>query len=319
MSADIRDVVIIGGGPAGLTAGIYTSREGLDTLILEKGICGGLAATTDILENYPGFPEGVNGMELMENFKKQAQRFGADIQEYKEVKGVERDGHVVKVKTDGGEYRGHSLIVASGSIPKKLNIPGEEKFMGRGVSYCATCDGPLYKGKDVIVVGCGNSGLQEGEYLLKHTKSVTFVEFLPHITGEKILRDRLAKKENASFLLNHMLTSVDGGDTVESVTVRSRETNEDKTIPTSGVFIYAGFLPYTGFLKGLLELDDQGHIITSMNMEASVRGFWAVGDVRCKRFRQISIACGEATVAAMHVGSYLNELKKKGRTRGQNN
>ncbi len=317
MPAGIRDVVIIGGGPAGLTAGIYTSREGLDTLILEKGICGGLAATTDILENYPGFPEGVNGMELMESFKNQAQRFGADIQEFKEVKGVEREGYVLTVKVAGDQYRGYSVIVASGSIPKKLNIPGEEKFIGKGVSYCATCDGPLYKGKDVIVVGCGNSGLQEGEYLLKHTKSVTFVEFLPYITGEKILRDRLAKKENAEFLLNHMLTSIDGGDYVESVTVRSRETNEDKTIRTSGVFIYAGFLPYTGFLKDLLELDDHGFIITSVNMEASVRGFWAIGDVRCKRFRQISIACGEATVAAMHVGSYLDELKKKGSIPGR--
>jgi len=312
MKADIHDVIIIGGGPAGLTAAIYTSRDGLDTVLLEKAICGGLAATTDLLENYPGFPDGINGMELMDRFKTQAQKFGTNIREFKEVKKMSRENNTITVNTDKERLNGYAVIVASGSIPKKLNVPGEEEFTGKGVSYCATCDGPLYRSRDVVVVGCGNSGLQEGEYLLKHAKSVTFVEFLPYMTGEKILQKRLGQSENAIFLLNHMLTSVNGTEVVESITARNRETGEDIEVPTSGVFIYAGFLSHTDFAKDILKLDDQGYIITDSAMQASVPGFWAAGDVRSKRFRQITIATGEATVAAMSVTGYIHELQKTG-------
>jgi len=309
MGEDVRDVIIIGGGPGGLTAAIYTARAGLDTLVLEKAVCGGLAATTDLLENYPGFPEGINGMDLMNKFKSQAQKFGTQIQEFKEVKNIERDGYVISVGTDKEEYRAYGVIIASGSIPKKLNVPGEDKFTGKGVSYCATCDGPLYKGKEVVVVGAGNSGLQETEYLLKHAKSVTIVEFLPHMTGEKILQDRLKKEGNAKFLLNHILTSINGKDVVESVTVRNRDTNEEKTFETSGVFIYAGFLPYSEFAKNLVETDKDGYIITSKNMQASVRGIYAVGDIRSKKFRQVAIACGEGAIAGIAVAEYVNKLR----------
>lgn len=309
MGEDLRDVIIIGGGPGGLTAAIYTARDGLDTLVLEKAICGGLAATTDILENYPGFPDGVNGAELMEKLKMQAEKFGTNISEFKEVISIEKSGHVISVKTDKDEYKTGSVIIASGSIPKKLNVPGEDEFTGKGVSYCATCDGPLYKGKDVVVIGAGNSGLQESEYLLKHVKSVTIVEFLPHMTGEKILQDRLEKKGNVKFLLNHMLTSINGKGVVESVTVRNRDTDEERTFETSGVFIYAGFLAYSDFAKGVVRMDEQGYVITNDNMETDISGIYAIGDIRSKRFRQVAIACGEGAIAAMAVAEYVSRLQ----------
>ena len=305
------DVIIIGGGPAGLTAGIYTSRERLDTLLLEKQMCGGLTATTDLVENYPGFPEGVKGMDLMNRFKEQAEKFGVKISESEEVKRIEPVGKRIKVQTDEKEYNASAVIIASGSIPKKLNIPGEEKFRGKGVSYCATCDGPLFRDKDVAIIGCGNSGLQEGESLLKYVKSVTFIEFLPYMTADKILQERLQKNKNAKFLLNHMLTSIDGDTKVNSIQVKDRQTGEEKRLEVSGVFIYAGFLPNTKFLEGVVKLDKEGYIVTNDKMETSAPGIYAAGDVRSKDVRQIDTSCGDATIAAISAEGYIKELMQK--------
>ncbi len=291
-----------------MTTSIYTSREGLDTLLLEKGLCGGLPATTDLIENYPGFPVGINGMELINKFKEQALRFGTNILEFKEVKTIEPAGKRIIVKTVEEEYNASAVIVASGSIPKKLNIPGEEKYSGKGVSYCATCDGPLYRNKDVAVIGCGNSGLQEGEALLKYVKSITFIEFLPYMTAEKILQERLQKSEKTRFLLNHILTSINGDTGVNSVTVKKNQTGKEKQIDVSGVFIYAGFLPNSEFLKDVVELDSLGYIVSNEKMETSVSGIYAVGDVRSKKVRQIDVACGEGTIAAIYARDYINEL-----------
>jgi len=306
----MNDIIIIGGGPAGLTAAIYTSREGFNTLLLEKGICGGLPATTDLIENYPGFPDGINGMQLIDKFKKQALRFGTNIIEFKEAKRIEPAGERIKVQIAEEEYNAYAIIVASGSIPKKLNIPGEEKYTGKGVSYCAICDGPFFKDKDVAVIGCGNSGLQEGESLLKYVKSLTFIEFLPNMTGEKILQERLQKNEKTRFLLNHMLTSINGNTLVNSVTVKNRQTDEKKKIEVSGVFIYAGFLPNSKFLEGIVELDNLGYIITNEKMETFVPGIYAVGDVRSKKVRQIDVACGEGTIAAVSARDYITQQSR---------
>jgi len=306
----MNDIIIIGGGPAGLTAAIYTSREGFNTLLLEKGICGGLPATTDLIENYPGFPDGINGMQLIDKFKKQALRFGTNIIEFKEAKRIEPAGERIKVQIAEEEYNAYAIIVASGSIPKKLNIPGEEKYTGKGVSYCAICDGPFFKDKDVAVIGCGNSGLQEGESLLKYVKSLTFIEFLPNMTGEKILQERLQKNEKTRFLLNHMLTSINGNTLVDSVTVKNRQTDEKKKIEVSGVFIYAGFLPNSKFLEGIVELDNLGYIITNEEMETFVPGIYAVGDVRSKKVRQIDVACGEGTIAAVSARDYITRQSR---------
>lgn len=303
-----HDVVIIGGGAAGLTAGIYTSREGLNTLLLERWLCGGLTAETTLVENYPGFPEGVNGRDLTEKFKEQAQKFGTQIIEYRGVTTVEPLEKKFRIKTDDEEYYGRSLIIASGSVPKKLNVPGEDEFYGKGVSYCATCDGPLYRDKDVAVIGCGDSGLQEGEALLAHVKSATFIEFLPYMNAEEILQQRLQKNEKTSFLLNHMLTSINGDTTVNSITIKDRQTNEGKKLDVSGVFVYIGFLPNSKFLEGVVELDELGYIVTNEEMKTSVPGIYAAGDVRSKRIRQIDTACGEGTIAAISVRNYIKEL-----------
>ncbi|GAI79979.1 unnamed protein product, partial [marine sediment metagenome] len=207
----------------------------------------------------------------------------------------------------------HAVIVASGSTPKKLNIPGEEEYQGKGVSYCATCDGPLYGDKDVAVIGCGNSGLQEGEALLKYVKSITFIESLPYITGEKILQERLQTSEKTRFLLNHMLTSINGDTQVNSVTVKNRQTGDEEQIEVSGVFIYAGFSPKSKLLKGIVELDSSGYIKANENMETSVPGIYVAGDVRSKKVRQIDSACADATIAAISARDYIRELAQSGR------
>jgi len=307
-----HDVIIVGGGPAGLTAAIYTSRERLDTLLLEKGLCGGLPATTDLIENYPGFPQGITGMDLMNKIKEQALRFGTNVVELREVKRIEPAGEKVKVQTDEEEYYAHAVIVASGSTPKKLNIPGEEEYQGKGVSYCATCDGPLYGDKDVAVIGCGNSGLQEGEALLKHVKSITFIESLPHITGEKILQERLQTSEKTRFLLNHMLTSINGDTQVNSLTIKNRRTGDEEQIEVSGVFIYAGFSPKSKVLEGIVELDSSGYIKANEDMKTSVPGIYVAGDVRSKKVRQIDSACADATIAAISARDYIRELAQSG-------
>ncbi|MBN3038866.1 MAG: thioredoxin-disulfide reductase [Candidatus Omnitrophica bacterium] len=308
MSDIIYDVIVVGGAPAGLTAALYTSRENLNTLILEKAQCGGLPATTELIENYPGFPEGINGMELMQKFKEQAVRFQAQIKEFNEVKSVKPEGKIIKVATDNGEFQAHAVIVGSGSIPKPLGVSGEDKLRGRGVSYCATCDGPLFRGKDVAIIGCGNSGLQEGEALLKYVKSVTFVEFLPEMTASKVLQDRLKKHENAEFLLNHQLTAINGEGLVSSITLKDRSNGQEKQIPVAGVFMYVGFLPNSKFLENIVKLDKYGYIISDERMQTNIPGLYAVGDVRSKEIRQITVACAEGTIAAVAVRDYLKEL-----------
>ena len=301
----IYETIVIGGGAAGLTAALYTSREGMDMLLLEKGNCGGLAASTELIENYPGFSEGINGNKLLDEFKRQAERFDAKIKEFEQVQGIEKNGELIEVKTDKEKYKAHTLIIASGSIPKPLNVPGEREFFGRGVSYCAACDGPLFKDKDIAIVGCGNSGLQEGEFLLKHVKHITFVEFLPQMSASKVLQDRLRKSENTKFLLNHELVSINGEERVEFITLKDKQSDEKKEIKVSGVFIYAGFLPNTDFLKGSLEMDSLGYIKTDYNMQTSISGVFAAGDVRSKKVRQIDVACGEATISAIAARDYL--------------
>ena len=304
----IYDLIIIGGGPAGLTAGIYATRGRLDTLLLEKLIPGGTAATTEWIENYPGFPEGIAGADLMKKTEEQAKRFGLKITPTKEVLSVDFKSKVKTIKVDGAEYKSKTVIIATGTEPKKLNIPGEDKFRGRGVSYCATCDGPFFKDKDIAVIGAGNSGIQEGLYLLRFVKSETVVEFLPHMTAEKILQERAQKEQRMKFYLNHMATSINGESKVESITIKDRQSGKEKTIPVQGVFIWVGLIPMTGFLKGQVDLDKWGFISAGDDSKTSVPGVFAAGDVRQKILQQITTAVGDGATAAFMAERYVEEL-----------
>jgi thioredoxin reductase (NADPH) len=304
----IYDLIIIGGGPAGLTAGIYATRGRLSTLLLDKLAPGGLVATTEWVENYPGFPEGISGADLMQKMEEQAQKFGLEIISIKEVLSVDFKNKIKTIKVEEREYKTKAVIVATGTQPKKLNIPGEDKFRGRGVSYCATCDGPLFKDKDIVVIGAGSSGVQEGLYLLRFVKSATVVEFLSNMTAEKILQERALKEKRMKFYLNHIVTSINGENKVESVTIKSRETGEEKKIEAQGVFFYVGLNPMTGFLKGQIELDKWGYILAREDTKTSVPGVFAAGDVRQKILRQITTAIGDGATAAFMAERYVEEF-----------
>ncbi len=301
------DVLIIGAGPAGLTAGIYSARAGMRTIILERALPGGLISTTDFIENFPGFPDGIKGTDLAERMKRQANRFNVEIIGA-EVNAIDRNNRRIIVHTNGMQYEALVVIIATGSYPKRLNVSGEDSFMGRGVSYCAVCDGPLFKNKDVAVIGCGNSGIQEGKFLLNIVKSVTFVEFLPHMTADKILQEEIKRKSGVKFLLNHEVVSIRGKEHVQSIIVKNRENNEEKTISVDGIFVYVGLQPFSQIFKSVMDLDNHGFIVTDENMATSVPGIFAAGDIRSKNIRQIVTACCDGAKAAFNAYHYIEAL-----------
>lgn len=302
------DLLVIGGGPAGLTAAIYGARAGLNTVVIEKAMPGGHAATTHYIENYPGFPKGVNGFELAQKMKEQVLGFGVEIVGA-EAKSISRKEKSLIVETDSRKFETRVLIVAIGTNWKTLNVPGENELRGRGVSYCATCDGPLFKKRDVAVIGCGNSGVQEGKFLLQFANRVTFVEFLPHVTADKLTFDRVKDDERVEFYLNHKVTSIDGKERVESITIQDRKTNETKQVKVDGVFVYVGLEPNTNMLKGLVDLDEKGFIIVNERMETSLPGILAAGDVCAKSIRQVVTACAEGATAGINAYRYIESVK----------
>lgn len=304
-----HDLIIVGGGPAGLTAGIYAARSGLRTAIIEMAMPGGHAATTHYIENYPGFPDGVSGFQLAEKMREQVLRFGVEIIGA-QVKSIRKKARSFVVITDSREFAAPALIVAIGTNWKKLNVPGEDELRGRGVSYCATCDGPLFKQRDVAVIGCGNSGIQEGRFLLEFVKHVTFVEFLPHITADKILYDRIKDDARVVFLLNHEVLSINGTQRVESITVRHRGNGEEKTVPVGGVFIYVGLEPDVGLLGDFVQLDEKGFVKVNERMLTSEPGIFAAGDICSKAIRQVVTACAEGATAAISAYHYLQSIKQ---------
>ncbi len=294
------DVIIVGGGPAGVTASIYTARANLKTMVVEKTAVGGQIVLSDIIENYPGFPEPIVPTKLLENMQKQAENFGVKF-EFDEITEIRKDSDGFILKSDWDEFHARAVILAVGSVPKKTNVPGEEKFMGKGVAFCATCDGPFFKGKDVVVIGAGNSGIQEGLFLLNYVKSLKFIEFLPKINAEKILQDRIKQKDNVEFYLNTQLLEILGEDKITGVKVKNRETGEEKILPAEGVFIYIGYSPNTRFLNDLVELDERGYIVTNERLETSVKGIYAAGDVVKGTKSQVVIVAGSGATAAMNL------------------
>lgn len=298
------DVLIIGGGPAGLTAGIYAGRARLRTLVLEMMSPGGWAATTDQIENYPGVG-AVKGVDLAARMVEQAQSFGAVI----EPSAAES----VEVRDDGFEVRGaasweaRALIVATGTGYRKLGVPGEEEFAGRGVSYCATCDGPFTKGLEIAVVGGGDSALQEALYLTRFATRVHLIHRRDEFRAARVLADRVRAHPGITCHCKHLVERVDGSSAVESVSLRDMETGQERVLPVAGVFFFVGLEPKTAFLGDLVERDKAGFIVTDDSMRTSRRGVLAAGDCRAKVLRQVSTAVGDGATAAFVAQRYLEE------------
>lgn len=308
MNDKIYDVVIIGGGPAGFTAGIYTAREKLDTVLLEKSMTGGIPNVTDLIENYPGFPEGIAGPDLMMKFKRQAEKFGVNIREYDEVRQIVPDKQYHTIKTEKKEYRAKAVIIASGGLPRLLNVPGEKEFTGRGVSYCATCDGPFYKDTEIAVVGGGNAAIQEALFLTKFAAKVTVIHRRDELRASPILQQRAFTNKKINFIWDSVVTNIYGENVVEGAEIKNVKTAEVSRHKFDGIFVFIGWTPNTEFVKDLVKLDGEKHIVTDRYMNTSVRGIFAVGDVRSKKFRQIAEAVGDATIGALSVSEYISEL-----------
>ena len=308
----IYDIVIIGGGPAGLTAGIYASRARMKTLLLESVTISSQAVTTSEIENYPGFLDGVSGFELIDKFKKQAAKFGTEFKS-KAVKSVCKtkvDGKKAwKVEFDGGEVSALAVILATGAKPKKLQIPGEDKFTGRGVSYCAVCDGAFFKEKNVVVIGGGDTAVEDACFLTRFAKKVTVIHRRERLRATKILQERAFANKKIEFSWSSTAFEILGDSKVTGVMVENVKTKEKKEIPVDGVFVLIGYEPNTAFLKGVVKTNDIGYIIADDDMKSSVDGVFVCGDVRKKLLRQVVTATGEGATAAMSARLYVENLK----------
>lgn len=311
MAKEGYELVIIGGGPAGLTAGIYASRSRLKCVLLEANpLVGGQAALTDIVENYPGFDEPINGFELTEKMRKQAERFGLEVRN-EAVDRVDKAGEDFVVYTGKGEYPTETIIVATGSEPRHLGAPGEQELRGGGVTYCATCDGPLYKGMDVAVVGGGDSAVGEALYLTRFAGKVYVIHRRDRFRADGILSEQAIADDKIEILWDTVVTSIHGEGEVEHLHLKNVKTREESTLDVAGVFIYVGVHPNTEFLDGLLKLDDRGFIITDNRLEASVKGIFAAGDCRSKVLKQIATAVGEGATTAFVANEYIQERRHK--------
>lgn len=301
------DVVVIGGGPAGLTAGIYCARAGMKTLLIERAILGGQVSLCSSIENYPGFPSGISGVELAARFEDQAKKFGVETV-WGEVQKIKLEGSLKKVELMDNTFSAKTMIIAIGTEPKKLGIPGESELRGKGVSYCATCDGAFYKDKDIVVIGGGNSAIQEAIFLTKFASKVTVVHRRDRLRADQILADRVVSEPKIDMVWDSVPLSVNGNSAVESVTVKNVNDGKEKKVRCDGVFVYIGESPSTGIFKGLLKLSEEGFIIVDDRMRASAEGVFAAGDVCHKNFRQIATAVGDGAIAADSSRKYLENM-----------
>jgi len=298
------ELIIIGGGPAGLTAGIYAKRADIDTVLIEKVLPGGLITTTDLVENYPGFPEGISGTELGQRFADQAKKYDLDIVFGKVVK-IEVKNTIKEVYTEERSYSSKAVIIATGSEPKRLGIPGEETFIGKGVSYCATCDGPFYKDKNVAVIGGGNGALEEALFLTKFAKLVTVIHRRVDLRADKVLQEQAAANPKIFLKLNTIVEEIKGDDKIRSLKLTDTLSNKKSSIYVDGVFIYAGLVPNTDFLIDIIKLDENGHIITDERLATNIPGVFAAGDVRKKGLRQVVTSVADGAIAVASVKELL--------------
>ncbi|HEY4602107.1 MAG TPA: thioredoxin-disulfide reductase [Cerasibacillus sp.] len=304
------DVVIAGAGPAGMTAAVYASRANLDTLMIERGIPGGQVANTEDVENYPGF-DHILGPDLSNKMFEHAKKFGAEYA-YGDISEVVDHGEYKVVKAGDQEYKTRTVIIATGAEQKKIGIPGEEEFVGRGVSYCAVCDGAFFKDKELVVIGGGDSAVEEGIYLTKFAKKVTIIHRRDELRAQKIIQERAFNNDKIEFIWNTEAEEINGPDgKVSSLSLVNRETGDKSTFETDGVFIYIGTIPLSEPFKSLGITNDEGYIPTNEEMETNIPGIYAAGDVREKKLRQIVTATGDGSIAAEAAIAYIEELKEK--------
>ncbi len=302
------DLAVLGAGPAGLTTALYAAREGISTLVLEKAVPGGLAAVTDVIENYPGFDQDISGLELAERLERQAKRFGAEIRTGQELTGLTRQGSSLLLVTPSAELTVRSAVVATGSTYRRLEVPGEAELIGRGIHFCATCDGPIYRGKELIVVGGGNSAVQETVFLAKFARKITMLVRGEELKASKVLVDRLKSLEHVEVAYGVSSTSVRAtpGGRFEGIEVEDAGTGERKTFAADGAFVLIGLLANTQAFEGVLDLDVRRFILTHRDQRTSLDGVFAAGDVRSGSTWQIASAVGEGASAALAVRNYLD-------------
>ncbi len=302
------DVIIIGGGPAGLTAGLYAARSRLKSIMFERISPGGQVLNTEQIDNYPGFADGIAGWELVDNMAKQAEKFGLQIVS-KEVESIDISGEWQKINTSDKESAlAKTVIISTGAIPKRLNIPGEEKFTGKGISFCATCDGAFYRGLDVAVIGGGDAAVEEAIFLTKFSPKVSIIHRRDQLRATKILQEKAMANEKIKFIWDTIPLSVNGNDEVESLKLKNVKTGKESDFPVKGVFLFVGLDPATVFMPQGIKKDKKGFIITNDNMETNVPGFFAAGDCRSKILRQVSTAVGDGATAAFAAEKYIEGL-----------
>lgn len=309
MSDTLYDVIIIGGGPAGLTAGLYSSRARMKTLLLEKMIMGGQVMTTTKVENYPGFPGGIDGPDLMIRFQEHCQEFGLETSTG-DVTDLRLDGVEKVVTVDGEELRARAVVITTGAEPSKLDVPGEVEFTGRGVSYCATCDGAFFREQEIAIVGGGDTAAEEALFLTRFAKKVYLIHRRDSLRATKLLQDRVFANEKIEPVWNSVVKEVKGDQTgMVSVDLRDTATDEIRDLPLQGLFVAIGVTPKAHFLTEVLDLDADGHILTDPECRTSMPGVFAAGDVRKKLLKQIATAVGDGAVAAIMAEKYVDDLK----------
>jgi thioredoxin reductase (NADPH) len=305
--AHTYDVVVVGGGPAGLAAAIYATRSMLKVMLLEKEVIGGQASMTDHIENYPGFIEGISGFELTDKMREQAVRLGAEI-EMIGVENIEFADSSFVIKTSADTYEAKSVVIASGVRPTKLDVPGAAELAGRGISYCATCDGPFFRNKRLMIIGGGNSAVEEAIYLTRFAENVTIVHRRDELRADKIVQKRAFDNPKIEFLFDSVIAEVKGENVVSAVVVENVKTGDEKEVAADGIFVYMGNLPNTDLFAGKIELDDKGFVVTNENLMTSKPGIFAAGDVRRNPLKQVVWAAAEGALAAVSVEKYLENI-----------
>ncbi|HHW43352.1 thioredoxin-disulfide reductase [Desulfofundulus thermobenzoicus] len=300
------EVAIIGGGPAGLTAGIYAARAELNTVLFERAMPGGLAASTEFIENYPGFSEGIGGPELTAQMEAQARRFGLEIRN-NNIESIKQENGLFVLDTDDGPVNARAVILATGAQPQRLNVPGEETYHGRGVSYCATCDGAFFRNKQVAVVGGGDAAVEEAMFLTRFASRVYIIHRRGELRATRIVQTRARQNPRIEFIWHSVVEEILGDTGVTGVRIKDVRTGDTRRVPVDGIFIYVGFHPASNLVKGLVELDERGYVIADDQMRTSCPGLFAAGDVRKKSLRQVVTAVADGAIAAVSAERYLAE------------